>query len=100
MAQKTKKRKAWSYIAGKKGSNRIRAYEDADGRLYLDWQEPVFDNQGLPVVDPLTKLQRKKRQRLSLTAAGITTYSDAMEKGRGNGRAVRGVGAGGRRPEV
>lgn len=78
MAQKKKKR--WSYIAGRKGANRVRAYEDRDGRLYLDWQEPVFDNQGLVVVDPRTKLQRKQRQRLSLSAAGVTTYSEAMKK--------------------
>lgn len=80
MAQKAKKRKAWSYRAGKKGANRVRAYEDEDGRLYLEWQEPVFDNEGLPVVDPRTKLQKKHRQRLSLSATGITTYSDAMKK--------------------
>ncbi|MDB4950435.1 MAG: Phage integrase family protein [Gemmatimonadetes bacterium] len=80
MAQTRKKQQAWSYIAGKKGTNRVRAYEEADGRLYLEWQEPVFDNQGLPVVDPRTKLQQKKRQRLSLSASGITTYSAAMKK--------------------
>jgi len=99
MAQNTKKRKAWSYIAGSKGTNRVRAYEDVDGRLYLDWQEPVFDNQGLPVVDPRTKLQQKKRQRLSLSAAGITAYSDAMRKAEETAECFAEFGAGSAAPK-
>lgn len=99
MAHKKSKRKAWSYIAGKKGANRVRAYEDSDGRLYLDWQEPVFDNQGLPEIDPRTKLQKKKRQRLSLTAAGITTYSEAMKKAEETAERFAELGPGGAAPK-
>ena len=37
-ANKAKKAKAWSYRAGRKGKNRVRAYEAArDGALRLDW---------------------------------------------------------------
>jgi hypothetical protein len=32
------KQKAWSYIAGEKGRNRVRAFERS-GRLYLEWCE-------------------------------------------------------------
>jgi integrase len=79
MAQK--KTQAWSYIAGRKGINRVRAYEDGKGGpLLLEWLEPVFDNKGIAVVDPRTNLPKKKRQRLSLAAAGITTYASAIAK--------------------
>lgn len=100
MAQKAKKRKAWSYIAGKKGTNRVRAYEDADGMLYLDWQEPIFDNHGLPVVDPRTKVQKRRRQRLSLSAAGITTYSDAMKKAEETAERFGALGPGAAAPKL
>ena len=67
------KNQAWSYIAGKKGVNRVRAYEDGKGGpLLLDWQETLIDNTG--------KVVEKKRRRESLTAAGITTFSAAIAK--------------------
>jgi site-specific recombinase XerD len=67
------KMQAWSYIAGKKGINRVRAYEDGKGGpLLLDFQEPLFDNLGNVV--------GKERRRPSLTAMGITTFSAAIAK--------------------
>jgi integrase len=83
MAQKgnkAKKAKAWSYRAGKKGKNRVRAYEDArDGALMLEWYEPLFDNSG-PVIDPRTGRQKVRRERISLTANGVTTRVEAVAK--------------------
>jgi hypothetical protein len=71
MAQK--KRQAWSYIAGKKGVNRVRAFEETKGGpLFLEWMQPE--------VDRATGERKTKRQRLSLAAAGITTYSGAIKK--------------------
>jgi integrase len=79
MAHKTKAQ-AWSYLAGKKGKNRVRVYEDGKGGpLLLEYQEPVFDNQG-PVIDPATGKQRTRRARVSLTAAEITTRAEAIKK--------------------
>src|SRR5215207_4088899 len=79
MAQKTKVQ-AWSYLAGEKGKNRVRVYEDGKGGpLLLEYQEPVFDNQG-PVIDPATGKQRTRRARISLTAAGVTTRAEAIKK--------------------
>jgi integrase len=71
MAQK--KKPGWSYIAGKKGVNRVRAFEESKGGpLFLEWMQDV--------VDPATGERKAKRQRISLAAAGITTYSDAIKK--------------------
>jgi integrase len=83
MAQKQKKQqpKAWSYRAGKKGANRVRAYEDGiGGPLMLEVREPVFDKQGLPIIDPRTGKQKTKKRRVSLTAAGITSRSEAIKR--------------------
>lgn len=80
MAQNTKA-KAWSYLAGQKGKNRVRAYEDGKGGpLYLEWYEPEFDNRGIAVNDPRTGRQQLRKRRLSLTAAGINSRADAMKK--------------------
>ncbi|HEY0019471.1 MAG TPA: tyrosine-type recombinase/integrase [Longimicrobium sp.] len=71
----------WSYTTGKKGANRIRVYEDGvGGPLKLEYFEPVFDNQGLPVIDPKTGTQQRKRERINLTRAGIKTRLQAMNK--------------------
>lgn len=70
------KPKAWSYKAGRKGHNRVRAYEEK-GQLFLEFQVPVFDNQGKPEIDPRTGEQLKRRERISLSADGVTTYEDA-----------------------
>lgn len=79
-ASKAKKAKAWSYRAGKKGKNRVRAYEDArDGALMLEWYEPLFDNSG-PVIDPATGRQKVRRERISLAANGVTTRVEAVAK--------------------
>ena len=80
MAQKTKA-EAWSYLAGVKGKNRVRAYEDGrGGPLYLEWYEPVFDNKGIAVPDPRTGRQKTRKRRISMTAAGVTSRADAMKK--------------------
>lgn len=79
MAQNTKQQ-AWSYLAGKKGKNRVRVYEDGKGGpLLLEWREPVFDKQG-PVIDPRTGAQKSKRVRISLAAEGITSRTEAIKK--------------------
>ncbi len=85
MAQNTKK-EAWSYLAGKKGINRVRVYEDGKGGpLLLEWQEPVFDNLGSAVTDPRTGKQETKKKRRSLPgtttrAEGIKTAEEVAEK--------------------
>lgn len=73
------KPKAWSFKAGTKGKNRVRAYEDK-GQLLLEFQVPVFDNEGNAEIDPRTGRQRTRRERVSLTAEGITCYEDATIK--------------------
>jgi integrase len=79
MAQNTKQQ-AWSYLAGKKGTNRVRVYEKGKGGpLLLEWREPVFDKQG-PVIDPRTGAQKTKRMRLSLAASGINSRTEAIKK--------------------
>jgi integrase len=83
MAQKIKKEqpKTWSYRAGKKGKNRVRVFEEtAGGPLLLEVPEPVFDNQGLPVIDPRTGKQKTRKARVSLTAAGINTRLAAIKR--------------------
>src|SRR4051812_28561582 len=77
----TKKAQAWSYLAGQKGKNRVRAYEDGKGGpLYLEWYEPVFDNRGIAENDPRTGRQQMRKRRISLTAAGINARADAIKK--------------------
>ena len=83
MAQKIKKDqpKTWSYRAGKKGKNRVRVFEEtAGGPLLLEVPEPVFDNQGLPVIDPKTGKQKTRKARVSLTAAGFNTRLAAIKR--------------------
>src|SRR5690349_21504153 len=71
---------AWSYSAGKKGKNRVRAYEDKDGQHWLDWHVLMFDNSGNVVIDPKTSQQARKRVRLCITALGVTSRDEATEK--------------------
>lgn len=80
MAQRRKRKAAWSYIAGTKGVNRVRAYQDGDGRLYLDWQETVFDSSGAVVINTATGKPLKRRQRMSLSAEGVESFTDAIKK--------------------
>jgi integrase len=75
----SKKTQAWSYIAGTKGKNRVRAYEE-NGQLLMEWFEPLFDNTGNAEIDLATGVPKKARRRLSLTAAGISSYDDAIVK--------------------
>ena len=72
----------WSYNAGEKGKNWVRAYEDnRSGTLFVEWREPVLDPAtGEPVLDPGTGKPRLRRVRLSLAKFGITTRREAKEK--------------------
>lgn len=46
------KKKHWSYNAGERGRNWVRAYEDSrDGKLYLEWRSPAIDpDTGAPLL--------------------------------------------------
>lgn len=70
MARKTK---GWSYNAGERGANWVRAYADCrDGRLYAEF----FDN----VEDAASGETVRKKRRISLSAAGVTTTAEAVAK--------------------
>lgn len=71
---------AWSYSAGTKGKNRVRAFEEKDGQHWLDWHVPMFDSTGDVVIDPNTQKQARRRIRLCMTALGVTTRDEATEK--------------------
>ena len=76
-----KRPQTWSYTAGKKGKNRVRAYErEPGGDLYIEWHEPRTDAAGAHVVDPNTGIPLTRRKRESLAANGITTYAQAVVK--------------------
>lgn len=76
-----KRTQTWSYKAGKKGHNRVRAYEDGPGGdLFIEYQKPRVDALGNQVTDPVTGEPLFKRQRDSLTAEGITTFAQAVVK--------------------
>jgi len=45
-----KRKKGWSHNAGEPGSTWVRAYEDRPGKFYLEWFEPVLDEDGQPVM--------------------------------------------------
>lgn len=76
-----KRTQTWSYKAGKKGHNRVRAYEDGPGGdLFIEYQKPRVDALGNQVLDPVTGEPLYKRQRDSLTAEGITSFAQAVVK--------------------
>ena len=57
------RRKPRSYLAGEKGRNRVRLYEDRrDLEMYLEWSEPVLDEHGRRVRDKHGRLVVKKRR--------------------------------------
>jgi integrase len=61
------KNQAWSYNAGERGANWVRAYEKAKGGIImLEWMEMPQDAQGQPLRDPETgkPLRIKTRQSL------------------------------------
>lgn len=81
MATKKKRAQTWSYIAGKKGFNRVRVYEDGPGGdLLIEWSEPKVGRDGKGVVDPATGKPARGRPRLSLTAQGVKTRAEAVVK--------------------
>lgn len=81
MARKTD---SWSYNAGERGKNWVRAYEDRrDGKLYVEWREPVVDvERDERVVGATSGKPKLKRVRLSLAKFGITSRTEAKNKAR------------------
>ena len=76
------RRKRWSFNVGERGKNWLRAYEDdRDGKLYVDWREPVLhpDSED-SVVDTKTGRPLVTRRRLSLAKFGITSRTEAKQK--------------------
>lgn len=70
-----RRRKHWSYNAGERGVNWVRAYEDGrDGRLYLEWMELVTET------DPDTGEERQVRRRRRALLEGVTTRSEARKR--------------------
>jgi hypothetical protein len=63
MAQK---KDCWSYNAGERGRNWVRAYEKGKGGIiFLEWRETVLDDEGQPVPDPKTGAPAERRKRMS-----------------------------------
>jgi len=90
-----KRTQTWSYIAGKRALNRVRAYEETPGGpLFLDYQEPVAGPTGEAVRDPATGHQLTQRKRPSLAAIGITTYAQAVVKAEEMAELILNLGAG------
>lgn len=70
---------AWSFSAGKKGVNRVRAYEE-DGQYWLDFHVPLIDKTGHAVLDPRTGFQQRQRVRIQISSLGVTTQDAAATK--------------------
>lgn len=61
-----RKNSCWSFNAGARGRNWVRAYEKGPGGIiFLEWREPVFDEEGHPVRDPGTGSPLERRRRTS-----------------------------------
>jgi integrase len=76
MTERRHDRKGWSYSAGRRGHNRVRAYQDArDGAYYLEWSETVLhDMTGEPVMvrGKGGKLHPKKKRERALLKGVVT----------------------------
>jgi integrase len=60
------KSKCWSYNAGERGRNWVRAYEKAPGGIVmLEYFEPVYDADKRPVIDPATGEPQTRKARKS-----------------------------------
>lgn len=60
------KSKCWSYNAGERGCNWVRAYEKAPGGIVmLEYFEPVYDADKRPVIDPDTGDPQMRKARKS-----------------------------------
>jgi integrase len=60
------RKKCWSYNAGERGRNWVRAYEkEKGGPLYMEWMAAT-DVDGRPFLDPATGLPEVRRRRVSL----------------------------------
>ena len=64
MADPTRgQKKSWSYNAGQRGRNWVRAFEHArDGTLYLEWLEPTRMTH--PETGAVTTIERRRRRKL------------------------------------
>ena len=50
-----RRNESWSFNAGERGWNWVRAYEKGKGGIvFLEWREPVLDDDGQSVRDPKT----------------------------------------------
>lgn len=55
--------KCWSYNAGQRGKNWCRAFErKKGGTLFLEWREPVVDEEGIVVQDERGKTRYRRRR--------------------------------------
>jgi hypothetical protein len=64
---------AWSYLAGEKGVNRVRAYEDpVRGRLMLEWSEKVVRPDGTVITKrPRLQLDHTDKRRAENQARAL-----------------------------
>lgn len=70
-----RKKKHWSYNAGERGQDWVRAYQDGrDGRFYYEWMETVVE------VDPETGEERRVRKRRRALLKDVTTKSEAKRR--------------------
>lgn len=61
-----KKNQCWSYNAGERGCNWVRAYENGPGGvILLEWMEPRLGEDGEPLVDPVSGDVLMRRARVS-----------------------------------
>lgn len=61
-----KRNECWSFNAGERGRNWVRAYEKGKGGIiFLEWREPVLDDDGQSVRDPKTGRPAERRRRTS-----------------------------------
>ncbi len=54
------------HVTGERGRNWVRAYEKGKGGIiFLEWREPILDDEGQPVPDPKTGAPAERRKRMS-----------------------------------
>lgn len=70
-----KRKQGWSYNAGERGKNWVRAYEDSrDGKLYLEWMEMAVQEDS--ATGEVTHTRKRKRALLK----DVTTKSEARTR--------------------
>jgi integrase len=65
-----RRKKGWSYNAGERGKNWVRAYEDRPGKFYLEWFEEITD-------EATGQTSRRKRRAL---LRDVGTAREARER--------------------